>query len=554
MYKKFIILLPLALIIGLPFAFKQDGAALSGGQDKLIIITPHNEALRYEFTRGFKEWYFAKRGRTVDIDWRVPGGTQDCVRLIDALYENDFRLYWEETLGRKWSFKVQEALKNHMNAGLPDIDPLTEEVHDALMTSEISCDMDLFFGGGKVDVVIQAKKGHIVPSEIFERHPEWFDVDTIPFSFGGNNFWDPEKRWVGTSLSGFGVIFNKDVLRDLGYDDVELRQWKDLASEKLIGSVALTDPAGSGVFTMMFEIILQQQMQEYIKEKTGNTTVPDTDPDYWGLMNKGWSQGLQMIQKIAANGRYFTDAATQPVLDVSVGDCAAGMTIDFYGLFQEETLRIRSGSNRFGFVMPKGGTVVSPDPISLFRGAPNKEVAEDFIEYVLSIEGQKLWEYKVGAPGGPKLYNLSRAPIRKELYEGEHLKHRNNPELNLYNNAEGFIYYPEWTAPLFKEIRFAVSVAFIDVHPELVAAWQAIIDARNSGRVKDADSAEIVMQNMKLLSYPSMWNDIKNVLNSGDPLKEVQLRAKFSRHFRNQYEDALLIAQGQQPKWRKNNG
>src|SRR5204862_8052854 len=94
---------------------------------------------------------------------------------------------------------------------------------------------------------------------------------------------------------------------------------------------------------------------------------------------EGWIKGMQLIQLISANARYVTDAATKPVLDVSAGNCAVGLSIDYYGLFQEENLRVRSGSDRFAFVIPKAGSAISPDPISLFKGAPHTALALDFI-------------------------------------------------------------------------------------------------------------------------------------------------------------------------------
>jgi ABC-type Fe3+ transport system substrate-binding protein len=116
---------------------------------------------------------------------------------------------------------------------------------------------------------------------------------------------------------------------------------------------------------MTFEIIIQQQMQNELREliKQGESDDYETEQE---AVSRGWMKGMQIIQLISANARYFTDAATKPVLDVSAGDCGVGLSIDFYGLFQEENLRLRSGSDRFVFVMPKAGSAVSPDPISMF--------------------------------------------------------------------------------------------------------------------------------------------------------------------------------------------
>lgn len=545
MYKKLIILLLLALVVGIPFIFKKrEGEVSKGGDETLVILTAHNEALRHEFTLGFKDWYYTQTGKTVNIDWRSPGaGTQELLQYVDSIYANAFRLYWENVLGREWNAQVQEAFVNRMNVGKNSVPGLFKEVKEAFDGSNVGSGIDLFFGGGKVDVINQGKKGQIVPLGIFERHPEWFRDESIPHYFSGNELWDEGHRWVGTAISGFGIISNRDVLRKIGVNQ-EIKQWEDLTSDKLVGEVAVTDPIGSGTFTMTFEIIIQQQMQKELRRMLEGGEV-DNEETEKKAVSRGWMKGMQIIQLISANARYFTDAATKPVLDVSAGDCGVGLSIDFYGLFQEENLRLRSGSDRFVFVMPEAGSAVSPDPIAMFKGAPHPELALDFIEYILSIDGQKLWDFKVGAPGGPKLYALSRPPIRKELYEPEYLQYRQNPNMNLYKDAGDFMYHPQWTGGLFKELRFVIKAAFVDPHEDLVSAWKAIIEARKRGDVRSAERALGVMQNLENISYEAVSGPIKKTLYSGDPLDTVQLEAKITRQFRQRYKQARKIAQGE---------
>lgn len=539
------ILLLLTMVVGIPFIFKKRDRQIVEGKDGiLVVLTAHNEAVRYEFTHGFKNWYYNKTGRAVTIDWRTPGaGSQELVQYVDSVYANAFRLYWENGLEQVWNNDIQQAFMNRADRSKSN-NGLTEKIREAFEKSSVGCGIDVFFGGGKPDVVMQAKKGQIVPSGIFERHPEWFSDKSIPHYFSGNEFWDTDHRWVGAAISAFGIIYNRDVLRRIGFVD-KIQQWKDLTSEKLVGEVAVTDPIGSGTFTMTFEIIIQQQIQKVLQDQL-NQGIIDNEENQRKAIEEGWIKGMQLIQLISANARYFTDAATKPVLDVAAGDCAVGLSIDYYGLFQEENLRVRSGSDRFVFVMPRSGSAVSPDPVSLFKGAPHTALALDFIEYVLSVEGQKLWDFKVGAPGGPILYALSRAPIRKELYEPEYLQYRQNPHLNLYQDAADFIYHPEWTGHLFKELRFVIKAAFVDVHQSLVNAWKAIIEARKEGNGLRADAALQYMQDLKRISYNEVSTSIKQTL-AKDPLDTVQLEARLTSQFHDQYEHARKIAKGEVP-------
>ena len=80
------------------------------------------------------------------------------------------------------------------------------------------------------------------------------------------------------------------------------------------------------------------------------------------------------------------------------------------------TARRRTGKERMHYFNPPGGTSIGTDPIGMLRGAPHPALAKAFIEYVMSLEGQKLWCFKVGAPGGPQKYALRRSPVRRELY------------------------------------------------------------------------------------------------------------------------------------------
>ena len=543
MKKYWIVLGLLIAIIGLPFLIRQEKIPdLDDVDETLVIVTPHNEAVRYEFTKGFEDWYYKKTGKRIFLDWRILGGTQDAVRYVDSAYANAFKLYWENTLEREWTPEVREAFSKRANYESYEKDNLVYEIRGIFDKSDISCGIDLFFGGGKVDIILQSRKKHIVPLSIFETHADWFEEGKIPQEFRGNIFWDNDHRWVGTALSAFGIIFNKEVLKSLGINH-EPRQWVDLIDPAFLGQVAVSDPMASGSFTMAFEIIVQQQMQQALHQAL-ILGKPDDEPTKQQALAEGWIRGMSIIQGISANARYFTDAATKPVLDVSVGDCAAGMAIDFYGLFQVDNLKLRSGSKRFGFIMPKGGSAVSPDPVAIFRGAPHPDQAEAFIEYAVSVDGQLLWDYKVGTPLGPRRYALNRAPIRKELYEPAHTQYRSNPGLNLYQDTEAFTYHYKWTSHLVKQIRFVIKVAFIDAHKELVEAWKEIINARAEDRYDDAEAALSVMQNLNEIDYEKVLGSIKQVLNSGDPLNEIKLQAEITRHFREQYKIAQGIAKG----------
>ena len=72
MAKNIIILLISGLVIALPFLFRQAPQVTDWheGDPELVVITPHNEAIRFEFAQGFSHWHQQHYGKP-KIDWRA---------------------------------------------------------------------------------------------------------------------------------------------------------------------------------------------------------------------------------------------------------------------------------------------------------------------------------------------------------------------------------------------------------------------------------------------------------------------------------------------------
>ena len=539
--KRYIYILgAIAIVIALPLVFKRTNLALpTQADDTLVIITPHNESIRLEMDLGFREWYLKKTGRTVAIDWRVPGSTGDIVRYVNSMFVNAFRVYWENTLQRKWSSKIQESF-TQLHPG----DPEGQQARDAFLHSNVSCGIDLFFGGGVVEHKRESDMGHVVSSGVVESHPETFCDSCIPLHLSGDILWDPKGTWVGTSLSSFGIMYNTDRISDLKFDKGPT-QWVDLTSHKLYRQIAMVDPMQSSVVIKCLEMILQQQMKfvrSDILSKTGRSEL--TEDELHEVLNKGWINGLKIIQKIMANSRYFTDNSVTTVWDVCMGNCSVGIVVDFYGRHQRELTRSRGGSDRLRFVLPKGGSCISPDPIAMFRGAPHKSVAQAFVEYVVSEEGQERIGFKTGVPHGPQYYALHRTPLRKDFYREKNLKYMSTPEMNPFSEEDEFPYQPQWTAPAFVAIRTLSKVLFMDPFTELSKAWKAIIDAENEGRLDQSKRAEAVLADLDEFSYDWVFKTLNPVLKAKNPLLKIRLETELTQKFRDKYLAAYKIATG----------
>ena len=536
MLKRAIIVLALAVTLALPFVLRPHRASPAEADDTLVIITPHNEAIRHEFTLGFADWYRAKTGRTVFLDWRMIGGTSEIARYLEGEYVASFRNYWTGRLGKPWSAEIQSGFQNGRLGG--DAPALVREARAAFLASQAGCGIDLFFGGGPFDYERQARTGRLVDSGIARLHPEWFTEQALPQTLGGEINWDRDGLWYGTVLSSYGILFNRDSLRRLGVDH-EPRQWADLTDPRYVGQLGMCDPTKSGAIAAAIENVVQEQMHRRVEALAkGGAGEAATQ----GAIRQGWVDGLRLLQLVGANARYFTDASQKPPIDVATGDCAAGMCIDFYGREQEEAVRRRTGGlDRLGYASPAGGSAYSVDPIALLRGAPHPSVALAFIEYTLSIDGQKLWNFRTGTPGGPRQFALRRLPVRRDFYEsGEWRRYMSDPDENPYAQRDVLVHHHAWTGSLFQELAFVVRVTTEDTHPELVGAWRAVIAAPEPARGR----ALAVLQDVSAVDYDQAFGRIKQGLASRNQVDAVSLARDLAEGFRKNYRRAERIARG----------
>jgi iron(III) transport system substrate-binding protein len=178
--------------------------AAVGFADKLVLISPHWEGIRYEFERAFKARYQSVTGRTVELEWMDVGGSSETLRYLQSEFKNK-------------------------PGGIG---------------------IDIFFGGG-LDPYLALKKEHLLyayalPKPLLEK---------IPSRLAGVPLYDPDYSWYGATLAGFGIVYNKVVL---GLTKLPvITTWEDLASPRAFGWVGSSDPRKSGSVHMVYELILQ---------------------------------------------------------------------------------------------------------------------------------------------------------------------------------------------------------------------------------------------------------------------------------------------------------
>ncbi len=538
MLKRGFIVLALVAIVALPFILRPRRASAAQADDTLILISPHNEAIRHEFTLGFQDWYKAKTGRTVFLDWRNVGGTSDIARYLQGEYVASFRNIWTGKMGRPWSAEVQSGFQN---GGLrADAPADMKEARAAFLASGASCGIDLFFGGGPYDFDKQARAGRLADSGVRKLHPDWFSTENFPQTYGGEEYFDPHDLWFGTVLSSYGILYNLDSLKRLGFAEPP-DQWSDLTDPRFVGELGLCDPTKSGSIAAAFENIVQQQILKRLAAGAGEGG--EAKAAAAAAVRAGWVDAMRLIQLQGANARYFTDTSQKPPIDVADGDCAAGMCIDFYGREQQEAVRRRNpGPDRVVYVSPPGGSAYSVDPIALLRGAPHRDVAVAFIEFTLSLDGQKLWNFRTGTPGGPHQFALRRLPVRHDFYSrADWSANRSDPDVDPYSQKDLLVHHDEWTLSLFSELVFIVRVMTEDTHPELVKAWRAIIAAPEPARSR----ALAALQDMSAVDYDQALGRITKGIESKNLVDQVSLARDLGATFRSNYIRAERMARGE---------
>jgi hypothetical protein len=167
------------------------------------------------------------------------------------------------------------------------------------------------------------------------------------------------------------------------------------------------------------------------------------------------------------------------------------------------------------------------------------------MEYVISPEGQKLWSFRAGTPGGPEKYTLRRLSIRPDLYDAQWRRYEADPDVDPYASyrsggtntpGSGFVYQPRWTGSLFGVISFVIRTAFIDPHDELKDAWRALIAAGFPPR------ATALFSDMSAVDYSEASGAIREALRSPDKLDQVAMARVLDEHFREQYRGAAALA------------
>ncbi len=442
-----VLLLPFALRLGV--AGPDDGTVADRDAAKLVVLTPHNPDIKTEFARAFSAWHLEKFGYDVRLDYRNIGGTNDIVKALGTFYGK---------------------LRDSNDGELPPVDEVEAvQYHIVWGGGDFVFNSELEEGAGALQAVE-------LPDELIQAaFPE-------P-RLAGVRLYDQDEdgtHWYGVCLSSFGIVYSPFFYDRLGIEPPET--WADLTRPELHERIVLADPSKSGSAAVAYMMIVQRAMAD--AEEAFFAEGNDAEsPGYDETIDDGWYRGMSDLLLIAANARYFTDSASAVPTDVSHANAAAGTAIDFYGRVEEETV----GRDRITYVAPPAATAITPDPVAVCYGTKGDDLlhATRFIEFLLSPEGQLLWQKTPGSPFGPRERALRRTPIRQDVFAD---RSEWTDDVNPFDEAGGFNQRGAWMSG-FSETRAVWRASWIDAGTELDAAYAAILavdDVAQSGRAARA--------------------------------------------------------------------
>lgn len=157
---------------------------------------------------------------------------------------------------------------------------------------------------------------------------------------------DKDGYFTPARLGTLGVAYNTAKIK------TPPKTWDDLLKPEFKNGFAIANPALSGTAMVSVGMIVE---------------------------NLGW----EYIEKLRANGGLMGQGSGQVVDDTAIGDLKACLGVDYIVIN-----KIKEGASMGFTYLDK--MLVIPSPVAILKGTKNFEAAKLFIDFMLSVEGQKL--------------------------------------------------------------------------------------------------------------------------------------------------------------------
>jgi phosphoglycerate transport regulatory protein PgtC len=335
------------------------------------------------------------------------------------------------------------------------------------------------------------------------------DVKGIPAKIGAFPINDPDGYYLGFAASGYGIMWNTRYIKAKRLPVA--KQWADLKKKIYHGHVGISAPSRSGTTHLTIETVLQ---------------------------GMGWDAGWGEWKAIVANAKSITERSFGVPDGVNSGNFGYGIVIDFFGLSSQ------AAGFPVEFVYPEVTTLV-PANIGIIKNAPNGKVAGQFIDFLLSPDGQALLlSPKIRRlPVNPATYAKAPAGFPnpfKDKSIGEKVKFDLDLSKNRYNVVNSL---------------FDVLITYR--HAELRAAVKALQEAEEAlARKPNAKAAELVKEAKALIAkmpidektagdpkYNAIFKVKRRKATTKVPGRQAEIEAQWDAMAKANYAKALDLAQ-----------
>ncbi|MBM4299273.1 MAG: extracellular solute-binding protein [Deltaproteobacteria bacterium] len=263
----------------------------------------------------------------------------------------------------------------------------------------------------------------------------------IPAKIGNFPIHDPDGKYFGFAISGYGLMWNKNYLK--AHRLAAPKEWTDLVNPRYYNHLVISAPSRSGTTHLTVETILQAY---------------------------GWEKGWALLLNSGGNMGSITERSFGVPEAVISGQYGIGVVIDFFGLSA-----IASGQP-VEFAYPSLTSVV-PASVGVVKGGPNPQEARRFVDYLLSEAGQTV----LFAP------EIARLPVIPELY-AKAPKDFPNP----FKRKLGGVDFNDALSSGRRDVVNSLYDHIITFrHKELRDAWKAIYGAESAlAKSKSAGAAQ----------------------------------------------------------------
>lgn len=299
--------------------------------------------------------------------------------------------------------------------------------------------VDILWGGGPTLFDQMQRDGNL---EALNWTSVMEIVDRVPDEIAGADM----KRldgagdviWVAAAISSFGFTVNHAFLDD--YTLPTPTNWTDLA-QPIWGSLLPTATIAMG----------------NAPKTTSNTRIYEII-----TQGMGWDTGWVTMARMAGSARLY-QGSVQTQSAAENQEVGISMSIDFYGY------NTQLNNPDCEYILPEGETIVNGDPIAIVKDTPKMDLAEGFLDFVLSPEGQAVWL----TPG------ISRMPILGSAFQTPY--GLTFPDMYaIYNETllnQGIDFNDTLSLSINTAFTAYFEAVFNDAHDNLVICWKALVDA-----------------------------------------------------------------------------